>query len=125
MMVTRVYKALNPFKETSIAPLILFRIIFGSLMLFGGLRFIIKGWIEQLYVEPKYFFGYLGFEWIKPFEGDLIYLPFILMVISSVFIIFGFFYRISACVLFICIAYIELLDKSNYLITTILFLLYH
>ena len=92
MMVTRVYKALSPFKETSIAPLIVFRIIFGSLMLFGSIRFILKGWIEQLYVEPKYFFGYLGFEWIKPFEGDLIYLPFILMVISSVFIIFGFFY---------------------------------
>ena len=115
MMVTRVYKALSPFKETSIAPLIVFRIIFGSLMLFGSIRFILKGWIEQLYVEPKYFFGYLGFEWIKPFEGDLIYLPFILMVISSVFIIFGFFYRISAFILFICFTYVELLDKSNYL----------
>ena len=115
MMGINVTKYLSPFKEVSIAPLIVFRIIFGALMFLGTLRFISKGWIEQLYIAPKYYFGYLGFEWVKPFEGDLIYLPFILLLISSVFIILGLFYRASAFTFFLCFTYVELLDKSNYL----------
>ena len=106
---------LSFFKETSIAPLIVFRIIFGALMLFGASRFLYKGWVKQLYIDPEYYFGYLGFEWVKPLEGDLMYLPFYLMVLAAIFIIFGFFYRFSAVLFFICFTYVELLDKSNYL----------
>ena len=89
--------------------------IFGALMLFGVSRFIWKGWVKQLYIDPQYYFGYLGFEWVKPLEGDLMYIPFILMLITSVFIIIGLFYRYSAFVFFLCFMYVELLDKSNYL----------
>lgn len=84
-------------------------------MLFGVLRFISNGWVHQLYIEPQYFFGYLGFEWVKPLDGNLMYLPFILMVIAALGIVLGAFYRISAIVFFVCFTYVELLDKSNYL----------
>lgn len=84
-------------------------------MLFGVLRFISKGWVSQLYIEPQYFFGYLGFEWVKPLEGNLMYLPFILMIVASFGILLGFFYRFNAFLFFVCFTYVELLDKSNYL----------
>ncbi len=84
-------------------------------MLFGVLRFISKGWVYQLYIEPEYFFGYLGFEWVKPLDGNFMYLPFILMVIAALGILLGAFYRFSAFLFFICFTYVELLDKSNYL----------
>ncbi|MFT6245527.1 MAG: hypothetical protein ACJA0U_002229 [Salibacteraceae bacterium] len=103
------------YKNTSIAPLIIFRIIFGALMLFGISRFLYKGWVQQLYIDPQYHFGYYGFEWVKPLEGSLMYIPFVLMIVASIFIIVGFLYRYSAFVFFICFTYIELLDKSNYL----------
>ena len=103
------------YKNTSIAPLIIFRIIFGALMLFGISRFLYKGWVQQLYIDPQFHFGYYGFEWVKPLEGSLMYLPFILMIVASIFIIVGFLYRYSAFVFFICFTYVELLDKSNYL----------
>lgn len=106
---------LSFFKETSIAPLVVFRIIFGALMLFGVSRFLYKGWVQQLYIDPQYYFGYLGFEWVKPLEGDLMYLPFYLMVIAALFMILGLFYRFSATLFFLCFTYVELLDKSNYL----------
>jgi hypothetical protein len=102
-------------RQVSIAPLITFRVIFGALMLFGVSRFVYNGWVEMLYIEPDHYFGYLGFEWVKPLNGNWMYLPFILMFISSLFIIFGFFYRISAFVFFVAFTYVELLDKSNYL----------
>ena len=84
-------------------------------MLFGVSRFMLKGWVQQLYIDPEYYFGYLGFEWVKPLDGTLMYIPFILMVIAAVGIIFGLFYRFSAVLFFICFTYVELLDKSNYL----------
>ena len=103
------------FKQTAIAPLIMFRIIFGAMLLFSSVRFILKGWVETQYIEPQYYFGYLGFEWVKPLQGNLMYIPFVLMAIAALFIMLGFFYRISTFVFFVCFTYIELIDKSNYL----------
>jgi len=84
-------------------------------MLFGVSRFMLKGWVQQLYIDPDFYFGYLGFEWVKPLDGNLMYMPFILMIIAAIGIIFGLFYRFSASLFFICFTYVEILDKSNYL----------
>ena len=84
-------------------------------MLFGISRFLINGWVEQLYIEPTYFFTYLGFDWVKPLEGNLMYVPFVLMIVAAISIMFGAFYRWGTAIFFICFTYIELLDKSNYL----------
>jgi len=48
------------------APLAVFRIIFGLMMLGSVIRFWAKGWIEELYILPSFHFRYHGFEWIKP-----------------------------------------------------------
>lgn len=102
-------------QSISNAPLIVFRLIFGALMLFGILRFISKGWVNDLYIEPQFYFGYLGFEWVKPLEGHLMYIPFILLIIAALGILLGLFYRFSAILFFLGFTYVELLDKSNYL----------
>lgn len=115
MTAIKLKKYFNPLKETSIAPLIVFRIIFGALMLFGVCRFILLGWVDKLYITPKYYFGYLGFEWVKPLPDEWMYLPFILMLFASIGILIGFFYRFSASLFFLCFTYVELIDKSNYL----------
>lgn len=114
-MINKLLERLSFDKTIPIAPLIIFRIIFGALMLFGISRFMLNGWVEQLYIEPSHFFGYLGFEWVKPLKGNLMYLPFFLMILSALGILFGFLYRYSGALFFICFTYIELLDKSNYL----------
>lgn len=103
------------FRGVSITPLVAFRIIFGSLMLFGIVRFISKGWVNELYIQPRFFFPYLGFEWITPLPGNWMYLPFIVMCVAAVGMIIGWRYRITAMTFFLCFTYVELLDKSNYL----------
>ncbi len=105
----------DPFKEVSNAPLVVFRIIFGLLMLFGVSRFLWKGWVKQLYIDPDYHFSYLGFDWVQPLEGNLMYVPFILMIVASISIILGAFYRWGTVIFFLCFTYVELLDKSYYL----------
>ncbi len=102
-------------KPVSIAPLVIFRIAFGALLFTSTFRFILKGWVYQLYVLPKMYFPYYGFEWVKPLSENGMYLIFGLMALNSILIIIGFFYRIAIALFFILFTYVELIDKTNYL----------
>ncbi|MGB3947216.1 MAG: HTTM domain-containing protein [Bacteroidia bacterium] len=111
-----------------IAPLVVFRIIFGMLMLGAAIRFILKGWVNDLYIQPQFYFTYYGFEWIKPLGEFGMYALFALMIISYVCIILGYWYRIATIVAFSTFTYVELIDKSTYLnhyyfVSAVLFLL--
>ncbi len=68
-----------------------------------------------MYVKPKLFFPYFGFEWVKAFGETGMYVLFIALAIAALFIALGFLYRISATFFFLAFTYIELIDKTNYL----------
>lgn len=102
-------------KPVHIAPLAIFRIAFGVLMLSSIIRFMAKGWIYSMYIKPKLFFPYYGFEWIKPLTETGMYAVFIIMAIASLFILLGLFYRFSITLFFVLFTYVELIDKTNYL----------
>lgn len=103
------------FKKINIAPLVIFRIAFGTLMFISILRFIFKGWVNTMYIMPKMFFPYYGFEWVKPLPAWGMYMVFGIMLLSSLFILLGFLYRYSAVIFFLLFTYVELIDKTNYL----------
>tara|TARA_S200000501_G_C20823712_1_gene744041 strand:- start:498 stop:1865 length:1368 start_codon:yes stop_codon:yes gene_type:complete len=103
------------FEKRSIAPLVLFRIIFGCMMFISTLRFWYNGWIDALFIQPRNFFHYYGFEWVKPLDENLIYLVFSLLLISSLSIALGLFYRFSTLLFFLLFTYTELIDLTNYL----------
>ncbi len=109
--------ALHRFVNTpkSIAPLVTFRILFGSLLFFSTARFIAKGWIYDLYVEPTFFFTYYGFDWVKPLSETGMNLIFIYLLTSSILIIIGGLYRFATITYFLVFTYVELIDKTNYL----------
>jgi len=102
-------------QQASIAPLVIFRIAFGALMLLSISRFIAKGWVYSMYIMPKMYFPFYGFEWVKPLPATVMYIVFALMLIASLGILLGAFYRISATIFFILFTYVELIDKTNYL----------
>lgn len=101
-------------KSTPAAPLAVFRIALGMLLFVSIIRFWAKGWIHQLYIEPKYFFSFYGFEFVTA-PGEYIYLLFAICGISAFLFALGFFYRIASITLFLSFTYIELIDKSTYL----------
>ncbi len=76
---------------------------------------MLKGWVHQMYIAPKLFFPYYGFEWVKAFSAEGMYTLFIILLIASLCITFGLLYRISSIVFFVVFTYIELIDKTNYL----------
>ena len=83
-------------------------------MTLSMIRFVSKGWVEKLYLEPSFHFSFYGFEWVKPF-GDMTYLLFVISCTSAFFVALGYKYRLSIIIFFLSFTYIELMDKTTYL----------
>ncbi|MBS9774327.1 MAG: HTTM domain-containing protein [Tenacibaculum sp.] len=101
-------------KSTESASLAVFRIFFGFMMLSSIIRFWLNGWINELYIQPKFFFSFYGFEWVKPI-GQYTYIIFFICALASFFVMIGYKYRLSIITFFLSFTYIELMDKTNYL----------
>ena len=101
-------------KRSDPSPLAVFRIGFGIMMAISIIRFWSYGWIDLLYLNPKFHFKYYGFEWVEVY-GSLTYLIFSLCMISAVFVALGYRYKLSIVTFFITFTYIELMDKTTYL----------
>ena len=99
---------------TKAAPLAVFRIVFGLLMVISMVRFWGNGWIEKLYLAPTLHFHYFGFEFIQV-PGKWTYLLFILSGLSAFMVAIGLKYRASIVLFFLSFTYIELMDKTTYL----------
>ena len=101
-------------RRTSAAPLATLRIALGLMIFVSLVRFCAKGWIEELYIKPKYFFPFYGFEWVKPL-GNYTYLLFGICTLAALCVMLGYRYRLAIITLFISFTYIELIDQSTYL----------
>jgi len=92
-----------------------FRVLFGLLMLTAVVRFFAHGWISEYFLEPRHFFTYFGFEWVRPWPGIGMYLHFAAMGALALCITVGLFYRASVVGFGALFAYAHLIDKTNYL----------
>jgi hypothetical protein len=79
------------------------------------MRFWWNGWIDSIYVQPKFHFSYVGFEWVHSFGNTGMHLLFLCIAVSALMIALGFFYRIATVVFFISFTYVELIDVTTYL----------
>ncbi len=115
LMIKILWSKLNNYmyKETSLAPLVSFRIVFGMLLFYSTFRTYQKGWIKENYIDPKFHFSFI--KGINPLEGNGMYIVFLLLGISAFTIIIGAFYKLSTIVHFSLFSYVELLDKTFYL----------
>lgn len=116
MMAINFRKILNDQKtQISNAPLIIFRLAFGLMMIGSVIRFALNGWIDTMYIQPNYHFSYFGFSWL-PYPGEsLIYILFACIFLGALGIALGAFYRFSTVLFFLAFTYVELLDKTYYL----------
>ena len=101
-------------QTTEVAPLAVFRILFGAMMLISIVRFWSYGWIDKLYVQPRFFFSYYGLDFIRPL-GQFTFVIFGLCALAALFVALGYYYRIAIVVFFLSFTYIELMDKTTYL----------
>src|SRR5947207_557355 len=96
----RQFTALLVEPPVDIASLVVFRFLFGLLMAGAMVRFISRGWVRELYVEPVFHFAYAGFEWIRPWPDVLMHAHFVVMALLAVGVALGFSYRICITLFF-------------------------
>ncbi len=92
-----------------------FRVLFGLLNAFGAARFMLNGWVDRFFVQPERFLPFWGFDWLPRLPAAGMYVVFVALFVSSIFVAVGYWYRFSVAVFFVLFSYVELLDVSNYL----------
>lgn len=102
-------------KSISIAPLVVYRILFGLMLFYGGISSILKNDIAERYTEPTFFFKYYGLEWLGYVGDQGIYILYGIWLVASVGVILGGFYRLSIVALVASFSYLHLLDATNYI----------
>jgi len=92
-----------------------FRALFGLTLLTSTLRFLAYGWIDQLFVAPRFHFKYWGFSWVKVPQAGELHALFWLMAALCLMLCLGLFFRLAAFGLFLLFTYLQLLDVTIYL----------
>jgi hypothetical protein len=102
-------------RPVDIASLAAFRIIFGVVMCGGIVRFLATGWIETMYGDPKWFFSYAGFGWVRPWPVAGMYIHYVVLAVLALAIALGAWHRLASALFAIGFAYTQLIDVTNYL----------
>lgn len=105
---------LKSFAPVDISWLVLFRILFGCVMLVEVIRYFAYDWIE-IFNASDFFFGFYAFEWVKPWPPPGMHLHFAALGVSAVCLALGFCYRFMAAFFFVGFTYVFLLDETRYL----------
>lgn len=103
------------FRPVDAAWLAAFRILFGTVMCVSMLRFLMYGWVHAFFVKPRFFFTYWGFSWVTPLPEPYMYALFWLLAICAAAMAAGLYFRVSAGLFAVGLAYIQLIDVTNYL----------
>lgn len=102
-------------RRVDVAWLCAFRILFGLALSISMLRFIAYGWIERLFVLPRFHFKYWGFSWVEPLPGPSMHLLFWVLAALALAMALGFAFRLTAPAFALGVSYIQLIDVSTYL----------
>ena len=96
------------------APLVVWRVLFGLLMLLEAWGALATGWVRRNLVEPEYTFPFLDFEWLAALAGPYWYAHFAVMGLAALGVMLGWRYRLSALALAVCWSMCYFAQKTSY-----------
>ena len=102
------------FQPVDGASCVFFRVCFGLLTAKWAWDYLAIGRVREFYIEPAFHFTYYGFDWVQPWPGEGMTLHFVGLIILSLMIAAGCFYRTSTLLFAIGFTYVFLLDRTNY-----------
>src|SRR5262249_45404219 len=102
-------------RDASLGSLAAFRVAFGLVLAFGAVRFVLRGWVRSLYLEPSYHFSYGPLSFVRPPGDALTYALFARLVVSALCVAAGLFFRVAAAAFFLLFTYAELMERATYL----------
>jgi hypothetical protein len=97
------------------AGLAAFRVAIGLLALVSALRFLHYGWVDELFVRPRFFFTYSFAPFVQPLGATGMRVVFWTIAAAGALVAAGLFYRAAIATLFVAFTYVQLIDVTNYL----------
>ncbi|WP_405610558.1 HTTM domain-containing protein [Polaribacter sp. Asnod1-A03] len=102
------------FKKIDNTTLIVFRIIFGFVLMLEAWGSIFTGWIKLTFIEPKIHFSFIAFSWLQPLDGLGMYYIYTIMGALGLCVMLGNFYRFSIISYTVLWTYCYLIHKASY-----------
>jgi hypothetical protein len=91
------------------------RALLGLTLCVSMLRFIVYGWIDGLFVDPRFHFRYFGFGWLPPLSHAGAHALVWAMALCALLVALGIWFRVSAVLLALGLGYLQLIDVTTYL----------
>ena len=102
------------FSPVEVAPLAIFRIVFGILLAWHSFSALFSGWVYRNLILPRFTFSHIGMDWLQPLPGNGMYFYYAVMGISGLFIAAGFCYRFGLSIFTILWAGAYFMQKTMY-----------
>lgn len=102
------------FKRIDNSALIVFRIVFGLLIVAQSWGSLFTGYIRKEILSAQFTFNFIGFDFIQPLPGNWMYVFFIVMGIFGVGVTIGYKYRFSMLMFSLMWTYTYLMQKTGY-----------
>ena len=102
------------FRKIDNSALVIFRIIFGLLIVAECWGAIFTGWVNVNMVEPQLTFTFIGFEWLNNLLGPNMIIYYVIMGLLGIFITAGSFYRFAAILFAIMWSLSYWMQKTSY-----------
>lgn len=97
------------------ASLVLLRVFVGSLLFVSAIRFVARGWVDELLLAPDFHFHYWGFAWVSEPSPVVAYALLGIVAVASLMLAAGLWVRVSAALALLAFTYVELIDVTYYL----------
>ncbi len=97
------------------ASLIAFRVLFGAVMVFSAIRFLLNGWVDLFFAKPGFHFAFWGFEFVRPVSPALMTAAVVALGVLGALIALGVAWRVVTVAFFVLFTWLELTDVTNYL----------
>nr|WP_042291472.1 HTTM domain-containing protein [Nonlabens ulvanivorans] len=102
------------FQQVDNSALVLFRMFFGFLLACEAFGHMALGAVDKHFLQPKFTFTFIGFEFLEPLPAPLMYALFVMMGIAGLLVMVGLKYRTAIIFYAIAWTYVYLLQKTSY-----------
>ena len=97
------------------AGFIVFRIIFGLLLVLVPIRMVANEWVGPLFLDPTFRFTYAGFGWVPRPSEPVLYALLAVQCVAGICLAAGWRSRLAALSYFGAFTWVELIDQATYL----------
>lgn len=102
------------FEQIDNSSLIVFRWLFGLLLMLEGWGAIALGWVKRVHVDSQFTFNFIGFDFLQVLHGEFMYVFFGILGLVGFAVMIGFKYRWSMTIYFVMWMVAYLIQKESY-----------